>query len=141
MKIRKLEQKDIDQAYKLLNELYENGIVYEIFISKYNKSLADNNFYGIVAEENGIILGILISRLVDRLVKPKDILFIDDLIIDKEYRGKGIGKLLLQNAINYGKELDCQTIELKAYICNETAHKLYEKMGFEKQHFAFKKKL
>lgn len=69
MKIRNLESNDMDQSYKLLNELYDNQIEYDIFENKYNNSLSDNNFYGIVAEENGIILGVLISRVVNRLVK------------------------------------------------------------------------
>lgn len=139
MKIRNLESNDMDQSYKLLNELYDNQIEYDIFENKYNNSLSDNNFYGIVAEENGIILGVLISRVVNRLVKSKDILFIDDIIVNKDCRSKGIGSLLLRNAINFAKEQNCETIELKSYISNEKSHKLYEKIGFKKLHYAFKK--
>lgn len=139
MKIRNLESNDMDQAYKLLNELYDNQIEYDIFENKYNNSLSDNNFYGIVAEENGIILGVLISRVVNRLVKSKDILFIDDIIVNKDCRSNGIGSLLLRNAINFAKEQNCETIELKSYISNEKSHKLYEKIGFKKLHYAFKK--
>lgn len=139
MKIRNLESNDMDQSYKLLNELYDNQIEYDIFENKYNNSLSDNNFYGIVAEENGIILGVLISRVVNRLVKSKDILFIDDIIVNKDCRSNGIGSLLLRNAINFAKEQNCETIELKSYISNEKSHKLYEKIGFKKLHYAFKK--
>ncbi len=141
MKIRKLESNDIEQSYKLLNELYHNEIEYDIFVFKYNNSLKDNNFYGIVAEENGIILGVLISRVINRLVKSKNILFVDDLIVSKDRRSKGIGNLLLQNAISFAKEQNCGTIELKSYINNEKSHKLYEKIGFKKLHYAFKKNL
>ncbi len=139
MKIRNSESNDMDQSYKLLNELYDNQIEYDIFENKYNNSLSDNNFYGIVAEENGIILGVLISRVVNRLVKSKDILFIDDIIVNKDCRSNGIGSLLLRNAINFAKEQNCETIELKSYISNEKSHKLYEKIGFKKLHYAFKK--
>lgn len=75
------------------------------------------------------------------MVKTKNILFIDDLIVDKNYRNKGLGQLLLLNIFNYAKEINCQTIELKAYIENKNAHKLYEKNGFKRNHFAFKKNL
>lgn len=141
MKIRKLELNDIEQVYKLLNELYDNKIVYEIFVNKYKNSLNDNNFYGIVAEKDGIILGVLISRIFNRLVKSKNILFVDDLIVNKDYRSMGIGNNLLQNAISYGKEQNCEVIELKCYITNESAHKFYEKIGFKRQHYGFKKSL
>ena len=33
--------------------------------------------------------------------KRKDILFIDDFIVNKVFRSKGIGKLLIQNAMDY----------------------------------------
>lgn len=69
------------------------------------------------------------------------LLFIDDLIVNKNYRNKGIGNLLLQNVINYAKEQNCETVELKSNINNEKSHKLYEKLGFKKQHYAFKKVL
>lgn len=139
MKIRRIELKDIEQSYELLNELYENEIIYDVFVDKYNNNLQDENFYGILAEENGIVVGILISRIVNRLVKTNNILFVDDLIVNKDYRSKGIGNLLLQNAINYAKEKKCETIELKSYISNEKSHKFYEKIGLKKQHYSFKK--
>lgn len=139
MSIRKLEADDIEQVYKLLNELYDNKIEYDIFAKKYNEVLKDKSFYGIIMEENSIIVGVLISRIINRLVKSKDILFIDDLIVDKKHRNNGIGKLLLKNAIEYAKEQKCQTLELTSYIDNESAHKLYEQIGFEKRYFGFKK--
>jgi len=141
MIIRKLELKDLEQVFKLLNELYENQIQYDIFVEKYKESLNDNNFYGIIAEENYKVMGVLISRLTNRLVKSKYILFIDDLIVDKNYRSNGIGKLLLQNAIDHAIEKNCETVELTSYITNQNSHRFYEKNGFKKQHYKFKKHL
>lgn len=139
MSIRKLEKGDIEQVYKLLNELYDSKIEYDIFVKKYNEALKDKSFYGIVMEENSIIVGVLISRIINRLVKSKDILFVDDFIVHKNYRNNGIGKMLLQNAIDYAKVRNCQTVELTSYIYNENAHRFYEKMGFEKRYFGFRK--
>ncbi len=95
MIIRELELKDLEEVFELLDELYENKIDYSIFTQKYKASLKDNNFYGIVAVENNKVVGVLISRVINRLAKKKNILFIDDLIVNKKYRNKGIGKLLI----------------------------------------------
>lgn len=141
MIIRKLELKDLEQTYSLLNELYKNKIQYDIYVKKYQESLQDNNFYGIVAEENGKIMGVLISRLINRLVKTKNILFIDDLIVNEDCRNCGIGKLLIQNAINYAIAKDCETVELTSYITNDNAHRFYENNGFAKQAYKLKKVL
>lgn len=141
MKIRKLELKDMEQSFKLLNELYYNKIKYNTYKEKFINCLKENDFYGIVAEKDGVVLGVLTSRIITRLVKSKDILFIDDLIVSKEYRRQGVGNLLLQSASNFAKEKNCGTIELKSYITNKNAHQFYENFGFKKLHYAFKKKI
>lgn len=43
--IRKLELKDIEEVFELLNELYKNKIEHSIFIEKYKESLKDDKFY------------------------------------------------------------------------------------------------
>ncbi|MCI9016342.1 MAG: GNAT family N-acetyltransferase [Clostridia bacterium] len=139
--IRKLELKDIEEVFELLNELYKNKIEHSIFIEKYKESLNDDKFYGIVAIEDNKVVGVLISRIINRLVKKRNILFIDDLIVNEKYRNKGIGKLLIQVAINYATSKDCETVELTSYILNVNAHRFYENNGFEKNNYKFKKYL
>lgn len=138
---RNLELKDLEVVFNLLNELYDNKIQYPVFIKKYKACLNDSNFYGIVAEENDRVVGVLIARLINRLVKEKDRLFIDDFIVNKNFRSKGIGKLLLKDAIDYAIKKDCETVELTSYITNENAHRFYENNGFVKKHYEFKKYL
>ena len=93
--IRKIELKDLEAVFELLDELYENKIEYSIFVEKYKSSLKDDNFYGIVATEDSKVVGVLIARAINRLAKRKNILFIDDLIVNEKYRNTGIGKLLI----------------------------------------------
>ncbi len=139
--IRKLELKDIEEVFELLNELYKNKIEHSIFIEKYKESLKDDKFYGIVAIEDNKVVGVLISQIINRLVKKRNILFIDDLIVNEKYRNKGIGKLLIQVAINYATSKDCETVELTSYILNVNAHRFYENNGFEKKLYKFKRYL
>lgn len=139
--IRKLELKDLEEVFELLDELYENKIEYSIFVEKYKSSLKDNNFYGIVAVEDNKVVGVLISRIINRLAKKKNILFIDDLIVNEKYRNTGIGKLLIQNAMDYAVSIDCESLELTSLISNTNAHRFYENNGFEKRQYKFKKHL
>ncbi len=141
MIIRKLELNDLETVFELLDELYENKIEYSIFVQKYKASLKDNSFYGIVAVENNKVVGVLIARIINRLAKKKNILFIDDLIVNKKYRNTGIGKLLIQDATNYAISKDCGALELTSMIENANAHKFYENNGFEKRQYKFKKHL
>lgn len=139
--LRKLELKDLEEVFELLNELYENKIEYSIFVEKYKLSLKDDNFYGIVAVENNKVVGVLISRLINRLAKKKNILFIDDLIVNEKYRNTGIGKILIKDATDYAVNKDCESIELTSLISNSNAHRFYENNGFEKRQYKFKKHL
>ena len=141
MEIRKMKLEDLDSVFELLNELYENKIEYSKFAQKYKESLKDSNFYGIVAITEYKVVGVLISRVINRLAKKKNILFIDDLIINKKYRNIGIGKLLIQNANTYAISKDCGALELTSMIQNVNAHRFYENNGFEKKQYKFKKHL
>ena len=52
---------------------------------------------------------------------------IEDLVVDKEYRKKGISKLLIDKCINYAKNEQCYKIILN---CNKNLIKFYEKNNF-----------
>ena len=141
MEIRKTKLEDLDSVFELLDELYENKIEYSKFTQKYKESLEDNSFYGIVAIENNKVVGVLISRIINRLAKKKNILFIDDLIVNEKCRNIGIGKLLIQTATAYAISKDCGVLELTSMIQNINAHRFYENNGFEKRQYKFKKSL
>ena len=141
MEIRKTKLEDLDSVFELLDELYENKIEYSKFAQKYKESLEDSSFYGIVAIENNKVVGVLISRVINRLAKKKNILFIDDLIVNEKCRNIGIGKLLIQTATAYAISKDCGALELTSMIQNINAHRFYENNGFEKRQYKFKKSL
>lgn len=138
MEIRNIKSEDLDSVFELLNELYENKIEYSIFTKKYKESLEDSNFYGIVAIKENNVVGVLISRVINRLAKKNNILFIDDLIVNEKCRNTGIGKLLIQTANTYAKSKNCGALELTSMIKNTNAHRFYENNGFEKRQYKFK---
>ena len=139
--IRKIELKDLEQVFELLNELYENKIEYSIFVEKYKESLKNANFYEIVAVEDNKVVGVLISQIINRLAKKRNILFIDDLIVNEKYRNLGIGKKLIQDATDYAISKNCEAVELTSMISNINAHRFYENNGFEKRQYKFKRRM
>ena len=141
MEIRNTKLEDLDGVFELLNELYENKIQYSEFAKKYKESLENSNFYEIVAIEKNKVVGVLISRVINILAKKKNILFIDDLIVNENCRNTGIGKLLIQTATTYAISRDCGALELTSMIQNINAHRFYENNGFEKRQYKFKKNL
>jgi GNAT superfamily N-acetyltransferase len=65
----------------------------------------------------------------------------DNVVIDKNYRSKGIGKLLFDWLSAEAKLHGCKTIMLDAYLENIQGHKFYWREGFVARGFHFLKKL
>jgi ribosomal protein S18 acetylase RimI-like enzyme len=55
---------------------------------------------------------------------------VEDVIVDNTYRGKGLGKMLVQKCIDYAQKHDCYKIILN---CSDENIPFYEKCGFSKK--------
>jgi ribosomal protein S18 acetylase RimI-like enzyme len=56
--------------------------------------------------------------------------YLEGIYLDKEYRGRGLSKLILQNFELELKEKGIHTVWLYVFAHNQPALKLYEKMGY-----------
>lgn len=101
------------------------------------KDRLENNENILVAEENNSIVGVIIFKI--KVVKEhvnlidRKVMWIDELVVDKNLRGKGIGKRLFDEAKKYAKNNECDDIELNCWNFNENALKFYEKCGMTTQ--------
>lgn len=138
LKIREITLDDLDRVYELMNILYKGKLKYDRFKEIYKLKLQDKNSYYIVAIENDNIVGVLTSELQEKLHRDKLQLFIEDLIVEESKRNNGIGSSLLENAINYAKNNNCEVVELTSYKDEIKAHKFYENNGFINHSIKFK---
>lgn len=60
-------------------------------------------------------------------------LYIDDLCVDKDLRGKHIGKELYFAAVDLAKNSGCYNLTLNVWSCNKSALKFYESCGLVPQ--------
>ena len=56
---------------------------------------------------------------------------IDDLIVDNQYQGRGLGRQLLLWGINHIRRSSQENITLHVAECNERAIRLYRDVGFD----------
>lgn len=84
-----------------------------------------------IAEENNEILGTL--SLVFYKIPTGNKVWIEDVVVDKATRGKGIGKELIEFAIEYAKNKNVKNINLTSSPERVAANKLYQKLGFMKR--------
>jgi len=87
--------------------------------------------YGlIVAEDNGIIIGIAIYYIRYSTWKGRGI-YLEDLLVTESLRGKGIGKKLFEEVIKVAKEDNAKQISWQVLDWNETAINFYKKFNAE----------
>jgi len=60
--------------------------------------------------------------------------YISSVIVDEDYRGKGVGELLIQKAILYLGRRGASTIRINVRKEAAGAAKLYEKIGFKEKY-------
>ena len=66
-------------------------------------------------------------------------LYIDDICVDENMRGKHIGKMLYEHVLEYAKQNGFYNITLNVWNCNPGAIRFYEAMGFEVQKFGMER--
>ena len=60
------------------------------------------------------------------------VVILEDVIVHREYRGRGVGTQLLQHAIEYAKKKQFMRITLLTDRLNEEGHDFFTRLGFFK---------
>lgn len=90
-----------------------------------------------VYEEEGAVLGYAFCALVHQdsgSLMPITTLYIDDLCVDAQARGRHIGKALFEYVKAYAKENGCHNITLHVWECNPSAKAFYQALGLTPQY-------
>jgi len=84
------------------------------------------------------IIGTFELIIMDNLAhKGKRSGVIEDIVVDNDYRSKGIGRRMMDFAMNACKNNDCYKLTLSSSINRERAHKFYEELEFKKHGYSF----
>ncbi len=85
----------------------------------------------LMAKEDGIYYGSL-TVVVFKI--PTGIrAWIEDVVVNKNSRGKGVGKLLTEKAIELAEQHGAKTVDLTSRPSREAANALYKKVGFKQR--------
>lgn len=144
MMIRRAEERDLSSVEKLLSQVLEihASLRPDLFVSgtrKYKSQelleiFKDDMRPVFVAEEDGIVLGYCFCIHEETknagFMSDKKTLYIDDLCVDENARGKHVGQALYEYVVKFAQEAGYDNLLLNVWEGNENAMSFYKKMGF-----------
>lgn len=123
MKIRELENADFRQVIEIWKKSFNNNFDKEIN-STY---LTDPSSITLVSVDSNTVTGVASLHIIKKLTRTLGL--IEDVAVNENYRGKGIGKKLVEKLIGIASEKSCDKTILNS---SEKNSEFYEKIGFEK---------
>ena len=144
MEIRRADERDLDGINRLLRQVltvHHNGRpdLFKPDAKKYTdeqlKEILKDPTRPVFAavDEDGSLLGyafcIFEEHKSSNILTDIKTLYIDDLCVDENLRGRHIGKALYDYTLSFAKESGCYNLTLNVWACNKDALKFYEKCG------------
>ncbi len=142
MEIRKATKNDIPQLVYLMEQLGYPTSVDKMQI-RFNNIESNPNYHTLIAEMDGKVVGL--AGLCTGLFYEFDGSYVRIVafVVDSNYRRKGIGKKLIQEAENWSRKQGAITIGLNSGNREErkAAHQFYLSMGYIDKSVGFSKNL
>ncbi len=140
--IREMREEDVPQVWELVRKLAQYEKLSGEFTAteqQYREHGFGENpsFRALVAERQEdlkSLLGFALYFFSFSTFTGKPSLYLEDLFVLPDFRGKGIGKALLKSLARIAVERDCGRMEWAVLDWNETAIRFYLKLGATSMH-------
>ncbi|MDD2838981.1 MAG: GNAT family N-acetyltransferase [Sulfuricurvum sp.] len=134
--VRKPVSSDLDRISNLLNQLGYNPQIDQI-----KDSIDSTSGEVYVAEESGIVIGLMSLIYFDYFPTVQKICRITAIVVEETQRSQGIGLKLIEFAESESKKRKCVGLEITTSTKRHETHAYYEKLGFDKTSFRYYKSL
>ena len=93
----------------------------------------------VCVDEQGRVLGhcfcVFKQLKSDNVLTDIKTLYIDDLCVDEQCRGRHVGKSLYEYAVGFARESGCYNITLNVWAGNDSALQFYRNQGLKPQKY------
>lgn len=125
-------EREFTEVRALLDQLHSSSsTTYEPSLSRLQAMTSDENTDVIVARDGEKIVGMAILFTLARVDETSG--YVDDVVVDDAYRGKGIATALMNKLVEIAKGRGHKHLDLTSRPSREAANHLYQKVGFVKR--------
>jgi len=112
LQIRKAQNQDVDFIYKSICELENEELDFEVFKEIFDENIVNRNNLYLIAENENEGLGFISFHTQNLLHHCGRVGEIQEFFINKNHRGKGIGRQLIEKIMQYAEENKLKSIEV-----------------------------
>ena len=130
--IRELEENDLFNGFlESMDSLkLASNLDKEKAVDVFKKINSNSNHFVYVAILDGKIVGSTTMIMEPKFIHDGGkVAHIEDVVVSKEYQGKGIGEMLIESLLELAKDSNCYKTILD---CSDEVKPFYEKIGFKK---------
>ena len=139
--IREIEKKDYPAVASIWRKVLDVPTTDVDLRKTYEKMKGDDRYHTLIAEVGGEVVGLVTTVFSYAVGHPNGYVKINGLGVRQEYRRKGIGKALLEAAERVAIDSGAPYIALASGFAREEAHAFYERSGYQKTSYWFRKRL
>jgi len=139
MLIREAAQKDLPEVLELLKGMDDESEMDMDEALQIWDSIKKYPYYKIiVVEDECRIIGTYSLIIIDNLGhRGGGLAVVESVIVEKSCRGKGVGKLMMNHAMELAKAERCYKLMLSSNKKRIEAHKFYQRLGFNQHGISF----
>ena len=120
--LRRMGKKDLDRVTEIEAETFAIPWSRESFRREVEENVAARY---LVAERNGRVIGYAGAWII------LDESHITNIAVEKDERGRGVGRMLTEALLSYLSNLGAGYATLEVRVSNERAQRLYRSLGFQ----------
>lgn len=115
-------------------EFYESSVPEEVYRTSFQRMLAgnegsENEFRGLLALVDGKPAGLVHYVFHPHMWKIEGTCYLQDLYVDPDIRGTGLGRALIEAVYEKADEAGCPSVYWLTQDFNHHARKLYDRIG------------
>lgn len=129
--IRNAIEGDYERFMKLMGEFVEDQTRFANYDNdSFLEVINDENSYVFVYEDLSEIIGFIVFSVRSVVRYPRPIMEVEEIFVSSKSRRKGVGRSLIEKAMEIGRQKQCYYIFLASDKKRVQAHMFHKSLGF-----------